>query len=203
MPNVRTPAHTRHDRIPEPAEVVEMAQPSTSMRAVLARTVAGAALHRAELCELGWENVDLDRGVFSIVGSRRRMVPVLPLLGEALRTWKEVAPSNSSGLVFPNPRGEPFSPEQLGSWYRSGGGLYAEYPLMALRQFCLAWWGGRFTDNADGLLSAAQRSRLLGKAPTPSEWRQFAKFGSHDPIDLERLTEAETAVLAGDGLSTS
>lgn len=195
----KTVAHGPYRCIPSRVELTTMVQPSTSMRAVLVRTTAFAGLRASEQCTLSWDDLDLGFKIItvrSMSGRSPRVIPLPPMLAQALREWRAVVPFSPMNLVFPNQSRGTFSPKGLAIWYRRGGGLYSSYPLMSLRAFFIAWCMAGPPDGKGGL-TQVQLARLLGKAILWDRMRSILEFGP-EPIDLKRYAAAERAVFSSE-----
>ena len=100
------------------------------------------AMRQGECLGLGWEDVDLDRGLIRIqwelqlveagatipahlrarhlegaywllppkTRAGERVVPIVPMMHDALVAWREVCPESPHGLVWPRPDGTPMPP---------------------------------------------------------------------------------------------
>ncbi|MBN9068317.1 MAG: tyrosine-type recombinase/integrase, partial [Rhizobiales bacterium] len=183
MPAEKTAVrHAFELRIPSNAELVEMIQPNTSMRAVMARTTAFAGLRLGELCRLDWEDVDLEDRVIRVMGGPLRVIPLPPLLAGALREWNGTVSANRMNLVFPRRSGDVFSCRGLAAWFKGGGGLYARYPHLSLHRFFMIWCSAGLSDGRGGL-TANQLAYLLGHRIPLNE--EFVMYSSgYTPIDM-------------------
>ena len=105
--------------IPSPDEIKRIIQAASDKQRPLLLTLIFTGLRGSELRGLCWKHVDLHRGElhvcqradeFNEIGKPKsesgdRVIPLGPLVLNALKTWKLACPKGELGLVFPNGNG--------------------------------------------------------------------------------------------------
>ena len=113
----------RRERVARPDEAVGLLRALRPDDRAIYATALYAGLRRGELCALRWQDVDLDRNLISVERAwdpragfiepksraGRRRVPVAAPLRSELISHRLRQAAGGDGLVFSNPRGQPFA----------------------------------------------------------------------------------------------
>lgn len=96
-------------------------------------------LRRAEVAALGWDAMELARGVVYVrgKGDKDAATVLMPEAVAALRIWFEAAGRPPGPApVFPGPTGRPISPQRLEQWVRE---IFRRAELLRPRRACHAF----------------------------------------------------------------
>jgi integrase len=105
--------------IPTPDEIKRIIHAASGKHRPLLLTLIFTGLRSSELRGLRWQDIDLHRGElhvcqradeFNEIGKPKsdsgdRIIPIGPLVSNALKEWKLACPKGDLGLVFPNANG--------------------------------------------------------------------------------------------------
>ncbi len=211
--------HTEKIDILAPDEVRKLLAAATGRFRPFLLVAIFTGLRASELRGLRWVDVDFESNKLTVsqradengvIGSpkssaSRRTLPMPPLVSAALRTWAAECPAGVAGLVFPNGAGRPESLANLQN--RLWGPLQIacgltdlrpdkagklvirpRYGLHVLRHFYASWLIHQ------GFAPKRVQS-YMGHATIKLTLDTYGHLWPDDAADVERLAEAETALL--------
>lgn len=110
----RLPRTYAFEEIERLLEKPDVSKPRGRLHAAMIHLMYASGLRVSELCALKRSDVDLRRGVVSVLGKggKRRLVPVGEIAIERIEAWLEDSPSDK--LLFPSPRTGPMT--RQGFW---------------------------------------------------------------------------------------
>jgi integrase len=203
--------------IPTPDEVRAIIPHLSGRWRPMLLTAIFTGLRASELRGLRWADIDLKRSEihvrqradrFGTIGRPKseageRMIPLLPMVVNALREWKLACPKGELDLVFPNGRGRAENhsnivqrgvmPIQIAAGVVTGAGK-AKYPgLHGFRHFYASWCINRRADGGLELPLKVVQSRLGHASIQMTADRYGHLFPRGD--DRAELAAAEKAFL--------
>jgi integrase len=204
--------------IPTPDEMRAIIAHLESRWRPMLLTAIFTGLRSSELRGLRWADVDLKRGEihvrqradrWRVIGrpkseASERIIPLLPMVVNALREWKLICPKGEQDLAFPNTRGRGedassivqrgWTPAQIAAGVTKQG--KAKYPgLHAMRHFYASWCINRRVDDGLELPLKVVQARLGHASIQMTADRYGHLFPRGD--DGAELAAAERAFLRG------
>jgi integrase len=170
--------------IPTPDEIKRIIHAASGKHRPLLLTLIFTGLRSSELRGLRWQDIDLHRGElhvcqradeFNEIGKPKsdsgdRIIPIGPLVSNALKEWKLACPKGDLGLVFPNANGSlethvniirhTLWPVQIAAGVVSKKGVAKYQGMHSFRHFYASWCINREKDGGLGLPIKAVQERL-------------------------------------------
>jgi len=202
--------------IPTPDEIRILIAHLKDRRRALLLTAIFTGLRASELRGLRWADIDLKRAVLHVrqradrygqlgrpkSAAGERVVPLPPLLVNALREWKLASPKSDRDLAFCNGRGNPdnwkeivhdsYRPAQVAAGVVNAKGRAKYGGLHALRHFYASWCINRRVDGGLELPLKLVQARLGHASIQMTADRYGHLFPSAD--DGSELAAAEKAL---------